>query len=76
MSGISMKIKQISLKKAHNKIKRDLDKFLSIDLNLKSKEQINELFTRIENLGFIKGLAMALFDNPSNIIEKIKDLEN
>lgn len=69
-------IKKISLKKIHNKLKRKLDKFLKAPVDSCSKEQLNELFQLVEDIGFIKGLAMASFDNPSNILKKIKELEN
>jgi len=71
------KINAISLCKVHDKLRNNVDKLLKSPVDsYYSKKQLEELFQTIENIGFVKGLAMAAFDNPSNILKKIKELDN
>ena len=48
---------------------------LLVDLK-KNKSRFNEILKGLESVGFIKGVAMALFDEPENVLKEIERLEN
>ena len=72
---MSKTIKEITLRKAHDRITRKINKFLNTPTETYNKGQLNELLKAIEDLGFVKGLGMAFFDSTPNIIKKIEELE-
>ncbi len=69
-------IDNLSLLKIHEKLSSELNNILKLPVDSYKKNQLEDIFQKVEDIGFVKGLAMALFDSPSNIVKIIKKLEN